>query len=100
MPTRRTPSALTWASTLLYNFLEFVISVLLVNSLNTARIKIVLCMINWVETFSFLFNTISTRLVLRMFQLKVPVRWTFYNSHALLGRKEPKCYYCVIKDIF
>lgn len=96
MPTRRTPSALTWASSLLYGFLEFV---LLVNSLNTARIEIVLCVVNWGYSLSFLLNKISTRLILRMFQLK-PVRWTFYNIHALLGRKEPKCHYCVIKDIF
>lgn len=100
IPTRRTPSALTWASSLLYGFLEFDISVLLVNSLNTARVEIVFCVINWGDSFSFLFNTIPTRLILRLFQLKVPVRWTFYNSHALLGRKEPKCYYCVIKNIF
>lgn len=100
MATRLTPSALTWASSLLYGLLEFVISVLLVNSLNTARVEIVFCMINWGDSFSFLFNTICTRLILRMFQLKVPVRWTFYNSHALLGRKEPKWYYCVIEDIF
>lgn len=87
MPTRRTPAALTLAYSLLYGFLEFVINVLLVNSVNTARIEIVLCVVNWGDSLSFLLNTISTRLILRMFQLKVPVKWNFTTAMLCLVEK-------------